>query len=261
LAGFELSDITKRYALGEGAVLAIDRLSLSCRPGEFVALVGRSGCGKTTLLRTVAGLEQPDGGAMRWGTEGRRARAGMVFQEPRLMPWLTVRQNVGFGLLDEPDRARVDATVARLLALVELGAFADALPHQLSGGMAQRAALARALALDPDVLLMDEPFGALDAFTRRALQRELVELWLSGASVDEGRRRTVLFVTHDVEEAVLLAERVLVMRQGRLVAEVAVPLAHPRRPEDLRVVQLRERLIDTITQSQPRPEPIERIMQ
>ncbi|MCK6449572.1 MAG: ABC transporter ATP-binding protein [Alphaproteobacteria bacterium] len=244
-AAFALEAITKRYALRGRDVLAIDRLSLACRPGEFVALVGRSGCGKTTLLRTVAGLEQPDGGTFRWGRPGGRpARAAMVFQEPRLMPWLTVRQNVGFGMMDAPDRAGVEQAVARLLELVELSAFADALPHQLSGGMAQRVALARALCLDPDVLLMDEPFGALDAFTRRALQRELVQLWL-GAE----RRRTVLFVTHDVEEAVLLAERVLVMRAGRLVAEVAVPLAYPRRPEDINVVALRERLIDTITES------------
>jgi sulfonate transport system ATP-binding protein len=240
---FELTCITKRYALPDRDVVAIDRLSLACRPGEFTALVGRSGCGKTTLLRMVAGLEQPDEGALDWGTTDRRAHAGMVFQEPRLMPWLTVRQNVGFGLLDEPDRAQVDATVQRLLALVELEGFADALPHQLSGGMAQRAALARALCLDPDVLLMDEPFGALDAFTRRALQRELITLWRNAE-----RSRTVLFVTHDVEEAVLLAERVLVMRAGRLVEEVAVPLAYPRRPEDIEIVRLRERLIATITE-------------
>jgi sulfonate transport system ATP-binding protein len=245
LAAFELAAIAKRYALGDRDVIAIDGVSLDCRPGEFVALVGRSGCGKTTLLRLVAGLEQPDAGMLRWGSSSHRSRAGMVFQEPRLMPWLTVRQNVGFGLMDEPDRARVDATVARLLRLVELTGFADALPHQLSGGMAQRAALARALCLDPDVLLMDEPFGALDAFTRRALQRALIQLW-RGAE----RARTVLFVTHDVEEAVLLAQRVVVMRAGRLVDEVAVPLPYPRRPEDIAVVRLRERLIAVITDQQ-----------
>jgi sulfonate transport system ATP-binding protein len=236
LAALELRDLRKVYNLGEQTVAAVDGVTLSCRSGTFVALVGCSGCGKTTLLRTIAGFESVTAGEVRLGEGDGTTRTAMMFQEPRLMPWLTVRENIGFGL---GRRLKQNAArLSELLGLLGLAEFADALPGQISGGMAQRTALGRALCLDPDLLLMDEPFGALDALTRRILQRELVNIWRAS-----DRRRTILFVTHDMEEAVLLAERVLVMEQGRVIDDIVVPQAYPRHPEDIELIRLRERLI------------------
>ena len=210
-------------------VTALADVSVSVEPGAFVALVGPSGCGKSTLLRLIAGLDRPTSGDVRIG--GAR-RVGVGFQDPRLMPWLTVAGNIGFALGARPEPARV-AAMADLLGLRDwLGAW----PDQLSGGMAQRVALGRALITDPDLLLLDEPFSALDAMTRRTLQGELVRLW-------QVSRRTVLFVTHDIEEAVLLAGRVLVLRAGRVIEDCPVPLAYPRDPTDGAVVTLRRHLL------------------
>ena len=210
-------------------VTALADVSVSVEPGAFVALVGPSGCGKSTLLRLIAGLDRPTSGDVRIG--GAR-RVGVGFQDPRLMPWLTVAGNIGFALGARPDLARV-AAMADLLGLRDwLGAW----PDQLSGGMAQRVALGRALITDPDLLLLDEPFSALDAMTRRTLQGELVRLW-------QASRRTVLFVTHDIEEAVLLAGRVLVLRAGRVIEDCPVPLPYPRDPTDGAVVTLRRHLL------------------
>src|SRR5690606_37573443 len=193
------------------------------------ALVGTSGCGKSTLLRLVAGLERPSGGAVSLAgraIEGPRPEVGVVFQEPRLMPWLNVADNVRFALGDLPGAERERRT-AEALEKVKLTGFEAALPRQLSGGMAQRVAIARALARRPQVLLLDEPFGALDAFTRRAMQTHLLELW-------QAERFTMLFVTHDLSEAVTLADRIVVLRghPGRVVEVVPVGLARPRRGDD-----------------------------
>ena len=217
-----LEGVSKRYGSSRGGVLALDRISLSIRPGEFVCLVGASGCGKSTLLNLVAGLDGPSAG--RVVVEGRTA---LMFQEPALFPWLTVSRNVELALrLQGVARHQRAARVDELLQLVQLGGFADKRPHELSGGMRQRVALARALAQDADVLLMDEPFGALDAMTRDVLHDELERIWQhNGASV--------VFVTHNVREAARLADRIVLLtsRPGRVAAEFPVDIARPRRIE------------------------------
>jgi sulfonate transport system ATP-binding protein len=214
--------LSKRYPNG---TLALSGLRLEVAQGEILAVVGGSGCGKSTLLRLIAGLESPSEGSVTLdGTPvaAPRPEIGIVFQEPRLLPWLSVRDNVGFGLraLREPERrARVDEALAR----VGLKDFAGCWPRELSGGMAQRAALARALVQHPRVLLLDEPFSALDALTRYDLQSHLLDLWA-------WTRPTMVLVTHDIEEALVLADRVVVLqpRPGRIQVEVSPRLARPR---------------------------------
>ncbi|MFE4021412.1 ABC transporter ATP-binding protein [Streptomyces sp. NPDC059101] len=205
----------------------VDGLQLDIQAGEFVALLGRSGCGKSTLLRVLAGLDREIEGEVL--VPRRRA---VAFQAPRLMPWKRVWRNVLLGLPGRPERA----TAERALAEVGLDHRADAWPKTLSGGEAQRASLARALVRDPDLLLLDEPFGALDALTRIKAQRLVAELW-------QERGCAVLLVTHDVEEALLLADRVLVMEGGRIAYETAVDLPRPRDVTDPRCAALRARLL------------------
>jgi NitT/TauT family transport system ATP-binding protein len=216
-----LDEVSKRYGSGAGSVLALDGVSLSVRQGEFVCLLGASGCGKSTLLSLVAGLDEISGGSLDIG----RHTVSMMFQEASLFPWLSVAANVelplrlrGAGKAERRRRAR------ELLDLVRLGGFADKRPHELSGGMRQRVALARALAQDSDVLLMDEPFGALDAMTRDLLHDELERIWRE-------REPTVLFVTHNVREAVRLGDRVILLssRPGRVIEDYPVTHRRPRR--------------------------------
>ena len=216
-----------RGGRGRGAHVALADVSLSIRRSEFVVIVGPSGCGKTTLLRMVAGLTKPDTGSITIG--GRPVvRPGpdrsMVFQQASLLPWLSVTDNVAFGLRLQsvPVRERA-ARAAELIELVGLQGFEHHLPKELSGGMQQRVGLARALAVDPKILLMDEPFGALDEITRRQLQGELRRIWAAD-------QKTSLFVTHSGEEAVLLADRVVIMgtNPGRIVAEIDIGLPRPR---------------------------------
>lgn len=221
---FEARNLGKHYAVAGRMVAALENVDLDLARGSFTAIVGRSGCGKTTLLRLLAGLAEPSEGSLRFAGGG-RPRVGYVFQEPRLMPWLSVARNAGFGLVGRLPQAEIERRVGEALALVGLAGFAEAMPDQLSGGMAQRAAIARALVLEPDLLLLDEPFGALDAFTRRSLQQQLVEIW-------RARRPTVVFVTHDVEEAVLLGEAVAELAAGRLVGLRQVDLPYPRDATD-----------------------------
>jgi ABC-type nitrate/sulfonate/bicarbonate transport system ATPase subunit len=207
--------------------LALQPTSLTVAPGEFVAILGPSGCGKSTLLRIVAGLDQPTAGTVALdGTPVTRPGPdrGMVFQSYTLFPWLTVERNIRYGLEERGlPEAEQRAIAARFIDRVGLRGFENHWPRQLSGGMQQRCALARALANDPEILLLDEPFGALDHQTRELMQELLLEIW-------EADRKTVLFVTHDIDEAVFLANRVLVMsaRPGRIKAEVPVPLPYPR---------------------------------
>jgi sulfonate transport system ATP-binding protein len=217
-----LTNVGKSYPSG---VRALDGVSLAIAAGEVVVIVGGSGCGKSTLLRIVCGLERPSEGRVALGgtpVAGPREEIGMVFQEPRLLPWLSVADNVGFGLphLSGAERAR---SVSHQLARVGLADKAAAWPRELSGGEGQRVALARALIMCPQVLLLDEPFSALDAFTRADLQDHLLDLWADG-------RPTLVVVTHDVEEAVVLADRIVVMgrRPGHFLAEIAPALPRPR---------------------------------
>ncbi|HWT09544.1 MAG TPA: ABC transporter ATP-binding protein [Roseomonas sp.] len=207
--------------------LALQPTDLAVQPGEFVAILGPSGCGKSTLLRIVAGLDRPTAGAVT--LDGAPVTApgpdrGMVFQSYTLFPWLTVAQNIRFGLAERGlPAAEQQAITDRFIARTGLKGFENHWPRQLSGGMQQRCALARALANDPEILLLDEPFGALDHQTRELMQELLLEIW-------EADRKTVLFVTHDIDEAIFLANRVVVMsaRPGRIKADVPIPLPHPR---------------------------------
>jgi NitT/TauT family transport system ATP-binding protein len=231
-----LVDISKRFTLRLAGkvhtVQALDRVSFTVRNGEIVVLIGPSGCGKTTALRVTMGLETATSG--RVTVDGREVRAcgydrGMVFQHAELLPWLTALENVMFGLEMKGVRgAALRETAMRYLDLVGLKESAVRRPHQLSGGMQQRVGIARALAIDPAVLLMDEPFGALDAQTRESMQAELLD-------IHARTKKTILFVTHDLDEAVLLADRIVVMRAGRIQDIVEVPLPRPR--GDLGVVR------------------------
>jgi NitT/TauT family transport system ATP-binding protein len=223
-------NVSRRFDLGGQSFLALDRFSLDVADGEFVTVVGPSGCGKSTVMNIAAGLlAASDGNVLVDGkpVEGPGPERGMIFQQYALFPWLTVRQNVEFGLRIKGEPAVRRREIAqRFIDLVGLGEFADALPKTLSGGMKQRCAIARAYAVDPVILLMDEPFGALDALTRVQLQDQLLDTW-------SRERRTVMFITHDVDEAVYLANRVVVMaaRPGRLSEIIPVDLPYPRTEE------------------------------
>jgi sulfonate transport system ATP-binding protein len=218
----ELDRVGKTYPNGTHA---LDGISLDVEPGEVVAVVGGSGCGKSTLLRAVSGLDLPTQGTVTLDGVSIAApheQIGIVFQEPRLLPWLSVADNVGFGLDNRPRRERrerVDAQLARVGLTEKSGVW----PRELSGGQAQRVALARALVTRPQVLLLDEPFSALDAFTRVDLQDHLLDLWADG-------KPTMVVVTHDVDEAIVLADRVVVMRPhpGRIADEIEIDLPRPR---------------------------------
>jgi len=221
-----------------GTVQALDDVSLSVRTGEFVSIVGPSGCGKSTLLRIIMGLSRQTSGQVTFGPsdDTHRNQLGMVFQQPLLLPWRTVRKN----LLTSPDlhHARDAAThtkAAELLVMLGLEEFGDRYPNELSGGMQQRVGIGRALMHDPRILLMDEPFGALDAMTRDQMGLDLLKIW-------DQDRKTVLFVTHSIPEAVLLADRVVVMtpRPGRLADVVEVALPRPRRLENINTPEFGE---------------------
>jgi sulfonate transport system ATP-binding protein len=227
-------------------VTALQNFSLDIAAGELVALVGSSGCGKSTLLRMLVGLESTSQGEIRIHGEpvtGVGKDRGIVFQEPRLFPWLNVIDNVMLGLADEPlSRAAKRQRALEMLARVQLTEFASALPAQLSGGMAQRVAIARGLVGRPQILMLDEPFGALDALTRHTLQQELLQIHRSAGT-------TTLLVTHDVEEAVALADRVVVLspRPGRIREVVSLELPHPRRREEASFTAACRRIRNLIT--------------
>ncbi|GIF76948.1 ABC transporter ATP-binding protein [Asanoa siamensis] len=239
-----LSGVTKVYGRGADAVVALDRVSLDVAPGEFVCLVGASGCGKSTLLNLVAGLDAVSGGGIHVAGD---ARPGLMFQEPALFPWLTVGANVEVPLkLRGLAGAERKTRVAELLDTVHLGDFARRRPHELSGGMRQRVALARTLALDTPVLLMDEPFGALDAMTRDILHDELERLWTARNAA--GKPLTVLFVTHNVREAARLADRIVLLssRPGRVIWQTPVDVARPRRIDSAEVATLAAEVTDRL---------------
>ena len=223
----EIKGVNKVFTLQDQTIHALAGANLTIAKGEFICLIGASGCGKSTLLRIMAGFEQPTAGeALMWGKpiDGPDPGRGMVFQDYALFPWLSVRDNIGFGPTARGlSSGEVKATVDKFVDLVGLGKFANAYPHQLSGGMKQRVAIARVLANDAELVLMDEPFGALDAMTRERLQDELLDIWQRTAL-------TVVFVTHSIEEAIFLAGRVVVMTPGpgRIESDNALKLPRPR---------------------------------
>jgi NitT/TauT family transport system ATP-binding protein len=223
-AAIDIVGLRKEYVSGQGRVLALDDINLRITPGEFLCIVGPSGCGKSTLLRILAGLDHQTSGSITLDAKDWAVANAMVFQESGLFPWMSVETNVGFGLMTRGvPKAEAAARVEAALKLVGLTKFRHHYPHQLSGGMRQRGAIARAFVTDPAVLLMDEPFAALDAQNRVILQAELVRIW--GET-----RKTVVYITHSIEEALLLGDRCVVMtaQPGRIKQIIDVPFAHPR---------------------------------
>jgi NitT/TauT family transport system ATP-binding protein len=236
-AAIEVAGVHKAYGPAGSHVLALSDFTLSVAPGEFVCLVGASGCGKSTLLNILAGLDKPQLGSV--STAGRVA---LLFQEAALFPWLTVEQNIELAMrLAGMERRERKARIRELLHVVQLEGWGDKRPHELSGGMRQRTAVARALAQGAEILLMDEPFGSLDAMTRDILHDELERLWRSAGF-------TVLFVTHDVREAVRLGDRIAVLtsRPGHVADELPIDLPRPRRLGDPEVATLAERITDRL---------------
>jgi ABC-type nitrate/sulfonate/bicarbonate transport system ATPase subunit len=244
-ASLRLSSVSKTFTATDGSeVQALNATSLSISAGDFVSLVGPSGCGKSTLLRLVAGLDTPTSGTLFAGDEliaGPDASRGLVFQDPNLFPWLTVRRNIETGLAARGVRKKRGHDVDAFMRLVGLQQFANAYPHQLSGGMAQRVALARALVNHPRVLLLDEPLGALDAFTRMRMQDEVLRLW-------KARGTTMLLVTHDIDEAIYMSDRIVLMspRPGRVDRVIEVDLSRPRQRHSSEFFQLRTRILDLL---------------
>ncbi len=237
--------IGKRFRSGSGTVEALRDVNFSVREGEFVCIIGSSGAGKTTLFRIIAGLEEPTSGTV-WldgePVEGPGTDRGMVFQEYGLFPWRTVLGNVAFGLEQrEMGKAARRERAEKMIDLVGLGEFADSYPKELSGGMKQRVGIARALAVDPEILLMDEPFGSVDAQTKQRLHGELLDIWRETG-------KTVMFVTHDVDEAVTLADRVVVLTgsPGSVHEVVDVDLERPRARTDEAFAEYEARLRDAI---------------
>jgi nitrate ABC transporter ATP-binding subunit len=246
LTRLAIRGVTKRFAAGDEEIEALARVDLTIAEGEFVCLIGASGCGKSTLLRIVAGFEEPTTGEVQVNGKpitGPGSDRGMVFQDYALFPWMSVKQNISFGPRQRNlPRAEIERVSSEFVRLVGLERFADRYPSQLSGGMKQRVAIARVLANDASILLMDEPFGALDALTREQLQHELLQIWAR-------TRVTIIFITHSVEEAVLLADRVLVMSAGpgRIANDVPIDLPRPREVSSPEFNQVRRDLARRLT--------------
>jgi ABC-type nitrate/sulfonate/bicarbonate transport system ATPase subunit len=241
----EINGISKYFKLGKGQIQALADLNFEVSSGELICLIGPSGCGKTTLLRIIAGLEKPTSGQIL--LEGKAIEATgrervMVFQEPRLFPWLTLEENIAFGIKGRVEKNVLRHIVQEMLEMVSLSEFAKAMPNQLSGGMAQRAAIARALAADPLILLLDEPFAALDAQMRTELQTDFLRLWQS-------TQKTCIHVTHDIDEALILGQRIIVMQPspGSIREIIPVPFTYPRSPDELDFITLKKKIRDLFT--------------
>jgi NitT/TauT family transport system ATP-binding protein/sulfonate transport system ATP-binding protein len=241
-SSLSIRDVSKTFRAADGSpVTALAGVSLTVRAGEMLSLIGPSGCGKSTLLRLIAGLDEPSAGELRVGTTpitGPSAERGLMFQDPNLFPWLSVRGNIGAGLIARGVFRERRHEVEDYLRLVGLESFAEVYPHQLSGGMAQRAALARALVNHPKVLLLDEPLGALDQFTRMRMQDEVLRVW-------QARGTTMVLVTHDIDEAIYMSDRIAILtpRPGRIERIIGVPLDRPRERVSPRFLQLRTSIL------------------
>ena len=244
-SSLRLVEVSKHFPAPDdsaGSTHALDKVSLSIAAGELASVIGPSGCGKSTLLRLIAGLDAPDSGELWVGSEAitaPSAERGLVFQDPNLFPWLTVRRNIEAGLVARGLLHQKRAEVDEFMHLVGLETFAKAYPHHLSGGMAQRVALARSLINHPKVLLLDEPLGALDAFTRMRMQDEVLRLW-------EARGTTMLLVTHDIDEAIYMSDRIVILttRPGRIERIIAVELDRPRQRNSAEFLRLRGDILE-----------------
>jgi len=228
----QIQNVSKHFKQDKASpTVVLDNIDLTIKKGQFVSLLGPSGCGKSTLLSIIAGLQKPTSGAIYLGKEKvtkPSPNKGVVFQEPALFPWLNVRENVMFPLRKRMGKKEQREIANHFLQMVQLSKFPDHYPHELSGGMQQRVAIARVLAMDPELLLMDEPFGALDEQTRNILQAELETIWLE-------EKKTIIFVTHSIREALKLSDRILVMgaRPGTIISDFDVALDRPRKQEDM----------------------------
>ncbi len=244
-SSLDIENVGKSFRAANGTVMqALNGFSLAVEAGEMVSLVGPSGCGKSTLLRLIAGLDSPTSGELRIGAEliaGPSADRGLIFQQPNLFPWLSVRRNIQAGLVARGVLAEYRQDTEHFLRLVGLEAFADRYPHELSGGMAQRAALARALVNHPRILLLDEPLGALDQFTRMKMQDEVLRLW-------QARKTTMVLVTHDVDEAIYMSDRIVLLTPGpgRVERIIDVVLERPRYRNSPRFLELRAQILEML---------------
>ena len=245
MAILEIKNVVKKFITEKKEVLAVDNVNFEVRNNEFLSIVGPSGCGKSTILRMIAGLEKPTSGEIL--IEGRKiekpdAERGMVFQQYTLLPWRTVLENVGFGLeIKGVPKAERDEVARKFIKMIGLEGFEDAYPYELSGGMQQRVAIARTLANDPKIVLMDEPFGALDTQTRTILQNELLKIW-------EKDKKTVIFITHSVEEAVYLSDRVIIMtaRPGKVKDIIDIKLERPRKRNSPEFIEYKKEIVDKL---------------
>ena len=246
-SSLHVREVTKSFPAPDDPAerrLALDSTTLTLADGELSSLIGPSGCGKSTLLRLIAGLDSPDSGELMVGAEpitAPNAERGLVFQDPNLFPWLTVRRNIEAGLVARHVLHEKRHEVDEFMRLVGLESFADAYPHHLSGGMAQRVALARALINHPKVLLLDEPLGALDAFTRMRLQDEVLRLW-------QNRRTTMLLVTHDIDEAIYMSDRIIILTQrpGAIQQIIPIALDRPRDRSNSDFLSLRSEILELL---------------
>ncbi len=246
MTGIKIRNLSKIFMLKKKEVPVFEGMDLFVEKQSFVTIVGKSGCGKTTLLRILCGLEEKSGGEVLYMENGRECgkcpKMSIVFQEPRLMPWLTVKQNMAFSLENENDSGKVESTVNKYLEILGLDGFKDAYPSQISGGMAQRVALGRTLCYEPDVILMDEPLGALDAYNRKILQDELIHIFNSC-------KKTIVFVTHDIEEALYLGQRLIVIDDGKIMEDIDIKENYPRDIHSAKFSRLREKAMNTIMDS------------
>ncbi len=241
----ELKNVVKKFISEKKEILAVDNVSFTVNNNEFLSIVGPSGCGKSTLLRMIAGLEKPTSGEI--FLEGKKiekpgAERGMVFQQYTLLPWRTVLGNVAFGLeIKGVPKEERNEIARKFIRMIGLEGFEDSYPYELSGGMQQRVAIARTLANDPKIVLMDEPFGALDTQTRTILQNELLKIW-------ENDRKTVIFITHSVEEAVYLSDRVIIMtaRPGKVKDIIDIKLERPRKRNSPEFIEYKKEIVDKL---------------
>ncbi|MCH5184604.1 MAG: ABC transporter ATP-binding protein [Oscillospiraceae bacterium] len=249
----EIKDVNRIYKDGENIVEALSNINLSVKQGEFVSIIGSSGCGKTTLLRLIAGLDHPQSGQLLLDGEEIKEPdplRGYVFQQGSLFQWLTVEQNIAFGLKARRVFKQNKHRVAEYIDMIGLSGFEKTYPHQISGGMAQRVAIARALINDPDVLLLDEPMGALDSFTRADIQDKLLEIRRSNNA-------TMILVTHDVDEAIYLSNRIVVMtpRPGKISEILNIELPHPRHRGGTEFLAIRRNILEKFHMASAEPEP------
>ncbi len=229
MAGLIIKNLSKTYEIENKKIHALKNIDLTIEDGSFVTIVGKSGCGKTTLLKLLCGLEDKTCGTIEFthSNDSENNKVSIVFQEPRLMPWLTVEENMAFSLINCKDKNYVAEKVSTYLKLLGLYDFRKAYPSQISGGMAQRTSLGRTLCYEPQIILMDEPLGALDAFNRKKLQNELINIFIKTG-------KTILFVTHDIEEAISLGQKIVVMDKGIIIKEIPVSLDYYRDTRSLK---------------------------